>query len=299
MTFSTLPNGTSWPNPAWSTLLFRRLLENEHFKTDFIVRFCDELNTAFLPQVVTSVINQMQTAIEPEMVRHIQRWRIPSSISDWYNNVNQMRSFAEMRPAYARNHLRDFFRLSADYMLTVDVSGSDQGYVKVNTIPLKSGTRGVTDQPYPWKGSYFRNFPLRLEAVASPGYEFASWTALNFSSTYPVLELKPDGHLNIKAIFRKSEQTAVTKPAITQPTTRLYPNPVKDEAFLELTLKEPGKVFIGLYSLSGIKLINIADCKLPSGFHCFRLNGSHLSPGSYLINGMTETGAFRIKLIKH
>lgn len=217
MTFTTLATGTSWPNPDWSTLLFRKLLENENFRNSFIVRFCDELNTAFLPQVTQATIDRMQTAIEPEMSRHIQRWKMPSSLSQWYSNVSQMRDFAGQRPYYARNHLRQFFKLDADYLLTADVSDPNHGYVKVNTIPIRKETRGVAANPYPWNGTYFRKVALRLEAVPLPGYEFAGWTGQNFSSTDSVLELKPDGNLSVKALFRKSDHQIATKPEIIQP----------------------------------------------------------------------------------
>jgi hypothetical protein len=217
MTFTTQTNGPVWPNPDWSTFLFRKLLENESFKTAFIVRFCDELNTAFKPEVVTLIINRMMTAIEPEMSRHILRWKMPSSMSNWYNNVNQMRSFAEQRPAYARNHLRQFFNLSADFTLTADVSNPQQGHVVVNTIPLVKETRGVADNPYPWKGAYFRNVPLRLEAVPAPGYEFVKWTSANSVYTNSVIVLNPSVNLNITAVFQKSVQENKLPPVITRP----------------------------------------------------------------------------------
>ena len=217
MTFTTQTNGPAWPNPDWSTLLYRKLLENESFKTAFIVRFCDELNTAFKTEVVTFMINKMQIAIEPEMVRHILRWKMPSSISGWYNNVNQLRSFAEQRPSYARNHLRQFFNLSADFTLTVNVSDPNQGHVVVNTIPLVKETRGVAENPYPWQGLYFRNVPLRLEAVPAPGYEFVKWTSVNGTYTNSVIVLKPSGNLNITAVFQKMVQENLLPPVITQP----------------------------------------------------------------------------------
>jgi hypothetical protein len=217
MTFVTQTNGPSWPNPDWSTFLFRKLLENQGFKTSFIVRFTDELNTAFRSEVVKSIINRMQTAIEPEMNRHIQRWKMPSSLSTWNSNVSQMRSFADQRPDYARNHLRQFFNLSSDYLLTVDVSGSGQGFVVVNTIPLKKETRGVPAVPYPWEGIYFRNVPLRLEAVPLPGYEFVKWTGSNLLSYQQVLELNPIGNLSVTAVFRESQQKTLSPPVITRP----------------------------------------------------------------------------------
>ena len=54
-TFNTLsyaldPNGPGWPNPPWSTLVFRKLIENEHFKHAFVNIYCDMLNTVFMPE---------------------------------------------------------------------------------------------------------------------------------------------------------------------------------------------------------------------------------------------------------
>ena len=217
--FTTLATGTSWPNPAWSTFLFRRLLERQSFRTDFIVRFSDELNTAFKPEVVIQLINRMQSVIEPEMGWHIQRWKMPSSLAGWYNNVNVMVNFARQRPAYARNHLRQFFSLQADYQLTVDVSGGNQGHVVVNTIPLLGTTRGVSVNPYPWQGTYFREVPLRLEAVPEEGCEFVRWESGGGTFDQPVLELKPVGDQNFVAVFKRSEQQVSLVPSIIHPSS--------------------------------------------------------------------------------
>ncbi len=206
MTFTTEANGPSWPNPPWSTYLFRKMLENSTFRTNFIVRFCDLLNTAFLPEVVKELINRMQAAIEPEMPRHIERWRMQGSLTSWINTINTMRTYADRRPPYARTHLRLFFNLGADYTLTADVGEPGQGYVVVNTIPLVPETRGVPSTPYPWKGLYFKNIPLRLEAVASPGYEFDHWESETGSYSQPILELTPAENQTFRAVFRPSAQ---------------------------------------------------------------------------------------------
>lgn len=123
MYFTTQTDGPSWPNPPWSTLLFRELLANKTFRTGFINRFCDQLNTAFQPAVVLGIIDGMKSAIEPEMTQQVQRWKIPSSVNSWNNYVAVMQNFASRRPAYARNHLRNYFGLSGEYLLTVNISG--------------------------------------------------------------------------------------------------------------------------------------------------------------------------------
>ncbi len=127
MYFTTRTDGPDWPNPPWSTFLFRKMLENANFRTAFIVRFCDQLNTAFLPEVVNGLIDRMKAAIEPEMTRQIKRWKIPSSVSTWNNNIALMQYFAGQRPGYSRIHLRNHFGLSGNYTLTVNVSGEAAG----------------------------------------------------------------------------------------------------------------------------------------------------------------------------
>lgn len=207
MSFATFATGTDWPNPAWSTFLFRKLLENESFKTAFIVRFTDQLNTALKPAVVKSVIDELQGAIASEMYRHIERWKIPGSYNNWNNNVNIMRNFADQRPTHARNHLRQHFSLGMDYLLSVDVSDKNHGHVVVNTISLVKETRGVSENPYPWTGTYFRKVPLRLEAVPAPGYEFVRWIPAVSGYKNPVIELSPDNNQHFIAVFQKSART--------------------------------------------------------------------------------------------
>lgn len=75
---ATEAGGTEWPNPDWSTLLLRKLLENNEFKEEFISRFADLMNSYFHSNRVVSKINSMKTVLEPELPEHIFRWKAPS-----------------------------------------------------------------------------------------------------------------------------------------------------------------------------------------------------------------------------
>jgi hypothetical protein len=205
--FATQVNGPDWPNPDWSTFLFRKLLENNEFKNEFITRFCDQLNSALLPEVVQKIINTMKAGIEPEMEKHIQRWRAPSNMGSWHYFVDVMLNFAEHRPVYAREHLRSFFKLEQDYKITVDVSDPNHGLVKVNTLPIQKETKGIPEQPYPWQGTYFKKLPLRLEAVPLEGYEFVRWESAAGTFDEKILELAPENDQQFTAIFKKSTHT--------------------------------------------------------------------------------------------
>ena len=51
---ATATNGPAWPNPPWSTLMLRKLLDNPDFKNEFIQRFAAHVNTTFEPNHVLS-----------------------------------------------------------------------------------------------------------------------------------------------------------------------------------------------------------------------------------------------------
>jgi|GEM_PF-1769468 len=103
-----------WPNPEWSTLLFRKLLENNGFKTKFKNRFLSQLDTTYAPARVKSVIDSISSQVAPYMQRHIQRWTINGEYSykvhdksEWEEEVQKLKEFADQRPAIVRQHIQE------------------------------------------------------------------------------------------------------------------------------------------------------------------------------------------------
>lgn len=197
---ATLPDGTGWPNPEWSTRVLRKLLENEDFKTRFVTRFSDLMNTAFTPNRAINLINEMSAAIAPEIPRHIDRWQKLASVPQWEVHLEAMREFALKRPAFQRQHLQDFFGL--DSLFEIEVSKSDplSGIIAVNTILLDE-TEGTT---FPWSGTYFSGQPLELEAKAMPGFKFSHWVINNEEIDDISFIITPDEDLEIVAVFEES-----------------------------------------------------------------------------------------------
>jgi hypothetical protein len=106
-------NDVDWPNPEWSTLLFRKLLENGGFKKRFKDRFNAQLDTTFTPARVNDFITTLSSKIAPQMQRHIDRWSqngeysyAIKDLSDWQNEVNKLKTFANQRPAIIKEHLK-------------------------------------------------------------------------------------------------------------------------------------------------------------------------------------------------
>ena len=303
MYFTTQTDGPSWPNPPWSTLLFRELLANKTFRTGFINRFCDQLNTAFQPAVVLGIIDGMKSAIEPEMTQQVQRWKIPSSVNSWNNYVAVMQNFASRRPAYARNHLRNYFGLSGEYLLTVNISGKGEGHVVVNTIPLTGETRGVAADPYPWQGRYFRNLPLRLEAIPSQGYEFARWESGNYKSESRILNLQPAGDTYVTAVFREEGTTGIHETLISAnggevPEGSVFPNPFKESAVFRLETAWGGEISVALADMQGRVVRQVYQGYVPAGSFSCPVDGTGLAPGVYFLTGETPEGIFRRKVVR-
>ncbi len=164
--FALEPYGPGWPNPSWSTLLFRKLVENTGFRNGFINRYADELNTRFLEENVKTHIESVLAKVAPELQAHYARWN--GNFNDVGYYVNLMKVFAQERPQYARSHLRSRFNLTAEHRLTINNTQQDRGYVEVNDN-LK------IDQAS-WFGTYFENVPVRLHAIPLPGFVFSHWS---------------------------------------------------------------------------------------------------------------------------
>ncbi len=109
---ATATDGQEWPNPEWSTLILRKLLENPGFKTKFKNRLLGTLNTTFAPSRVKGIIDNIANQIESYMQRHIDRWTVNGEYSyvvhnlqEWQEQVDRLKTFADKRPAIVRSHV--------------------------------------------------------------------------------------------------------------------------------------------------------------------------------------------------
>jgi hypothetical protein len=207
---ATATNGPVYPNPAWSTLILRKLLENSSYKNDFINRFADLMNTTFLPSRIISMMDEMKAVIYPTVPEHISRWKAPADMDDFDWSINFQKKFANERPAAQRNHIRAKFGIASDINATLNVSNPSHGYIKLNTIEIKAGTDGITSNPYPWTGVYFSNIPVKLKAIANPGFVFSHWTGAS-SSTNAEITVTSAANFNVTAVF-VAETIATSQP---------------------------------------------------------------------------------------
>lgn len=189
LAFALEPNGPGWPNPSWSTLLFRRLIENPAFVKQFVNRFADLLNSNFKSENVIKAIDLKSGAIASEIDNHLRRWN--GSKDYWLGNVQYMKTFASTRSSYVRGHIRQQFNYQVAQLITANVD-STQGLIQLNSLLLRN---------YPWKGYYFPNVPVTLTAKPKVGYRFVKWTGVITGSSSATISVNPAANMLLTAVF--------------------------------------------------------------------------------------------------
>ncbi len=118
------PNGPDWPNPAWSTMMFRNLMQNRTFRNNFLHRMALHLNTTFCEDNLLQAIDDLHVLYEPEMERHIARWSYPSSMNSWRKHLDVFREFATKRNAAVRMQMNHHFGFKYLYTCLPDQTDS-------------------------------------------------------------------------------------------------------------------------------------------------------------------------------
>jgi len=208
---NSIPNAISGGAPS---VILRKLLENADYKTYFINRLADLLNTTLLSSRAVTLLNNTKGLYTGLIQEHRDRWNSPASIAFWNQSIGEMQTFMEQRPPFLRGHLRQSFNGNLTNMnLTVDVNDADMGYVKVNTIDILPTTDGLNTLPYPWTGIYFQNNPMKLTAIAKPGNHFVRWerAGSNVGTTTELPVTATVSALSYKAIFEAGALPVVLK----------------------------------------------------------------------------------------
>jgi hypothetical protein len=146
--------------------MFRAMLDNTAYKRYFINRFADLMNYHYTPAKVHAVIDRNAEEMAPEINRHDALWGTSDSTA-WRGHVESLKGFYSERAAYQRQHLIDNFQLNGTTEVTLAVNPPGAGVIRISTI---------TPEELPWTGTYFKGVPVRLTAIANPGYSFANWS---------------------------------------------------------------------------------------------------------------------------
>lgn len=104
-----------------------------------------------------------------------------------------MKKFAIQHPKYIRQHIIEHFGLSGTATIRIEVN--EGGIVKINTLNIEH-----TDSP--WKGIYFKDIPITVQAIPKPGFAFIGWEGIKKSQNKTIkINLSHSSYL--KAVFKK------------------------------------------------------------------------------------------------
>jgi len=240
----------------YNSLIFSRLMQNPGFRAEFAQRFASHINITYNPTRVLTIIDTFKAGIAAEVPAHIARWGFPTSMANWEAYINELRGFANQRPAHMRLHLNSYLNNPGTANLTINIQG--QGNVLVAEVKVPGN--GYT-------GPYFRTIPIRLEAVPPPGSVFVQW--LETGETSSTINVTLNANMTRTAVFE-----SVPLPEVV--INELYYNPADaqgiDEAYEFLELVNVGSNSV---DLGGFQLSDGIAFTFPAG--------TTIAPGEYIV----------------
>jgi len=168
--FATQEGNIGWPNPDWSTLLLRKLLENKTFRNKFIQKLSFVGSVVFAPERVNYVVDSFSAQIENEMNYHVERWDHFSDLDYWRGHIDKMKNFGNERPSYMAGYIEEYFSLSSTYLLAVEVEG--EGKVELDDDVFSRDFSAAR---------LYENIPVTLEADPKKGMQFSKWEKYEYA----------------------------------------------------------------------------------------------------------------------
>lgn len=156
--------GSSQGTAFWD--IYNGLIQNPEFKNYFINRYADLMNTTFQTDSYQGIVDSMHNELLTDLPRSFLLWTGNADLSN-YNNIRQthLNQFAN-RNNFVRDQIVNEFNLVEKVDVTLDVFPEGAGYIKISTI---------IPENLPWTGVYFIGNPVKITAIANPGYTFQHW----------------------------------------------------------------------------------------------------------------------------
>lgn len=119
------------PSDVCSAKLFAAMLQNKGWRDSFCRRFAELLNTAFAPERVSALIDQLYGYVEPEIKREREKFnkdtfmgvKQPNTNLGTYegfqSEISKLKDFAQKRPEELKRQLQSNLGLSDSYMKEV------------------------------------------------------------------------------------------------------------------------------------------------------------------------------------
>ncbi|MFN5912590.1 MAG: lamin tail domain-containing protein [Bacteroidota bacterium] len=154
------------PNPYWD--IYNGLVQNTKFKNYFVNRYADLMNSVMKINETAPIVNEMYEELLPELPKHFQLWTgdVTAGMATYSAVKDGLLDQLANRSGVVREQIVTEFGLNESVIVNLDVQPPGAGYIKISTI---------VPENLPWSGVYFDGVPVKITAVANPGYQFVSW----------------------------------------------------------------------------------------------------------------------------
>lgn len=186
------------------------LKKNKTYRTNFINRFADLMNTSFLPANTTDIAQSIYDASLPEMRAEYVRWgggesQATNNMTQYARNLVIFKNELNRRSSIVRTDIQEYFTLTGIHSLELQVLPAGAGVIQINTI---------TPQSYPWTGIYFGGAPVKMEAKGTGNYVFDGWESNPYVEEVnnPIVEadIRQGGYKFVAKFKLKVPEQAIT-----------------------------------------------------------------------------------------
>ncbi len=262
-------------------IFLKLLTENPKFRQLYFSRYADMMNTTFSCDNMISTLDRMIDVIRPEMPRQIQRWG--GTMTEWENNVQELREFILERCAFLDNGLINCHdELTQTHKITLITEPPLVGEIEFNTLE---------QEVLPWTGEYFDGMLHKIKGKVRKDYEeeytFSHWESKGGNNIAPDINTRK-ATIELTAadtLIAHFESISAVDNIVQKYNLGVFPNPTRSTLTVELSIKQPRKVLIELYSSLGQQLLSLNNVNdhLDRGYHEINipLHQLHLSTGIY------------------
>lgn len=175
--------GYTWPaygtNPGNAQFpivpLWYKLMDNDTFKSEFLARYSDLLNTALSCDSLTDHLKYVRGLLSNgDKAGHV--WYNMGdangtcigcdSVSYWNDQLDSMKVFITQRCSLVNEGIKNCFQYDGPYNVCVDVTPPNSGYVILNSLELKN---------FVWNGDYFDSVIMVAQGIPYQNYVFDHW----------------------------------------------------------------------------------------------------------------------------
>ena len=159
----------NWANKYEHTLLFRRLMEDEDFKREFIDRAAiymgDFMNEKGIREIWDSMYGQISAEYPYHKELNIQRWQ------NYTNELNKAYDWLANRANHFYNHLSSYYDLGEAIPVAINKNVNSEDLkdieIRINHVKL---SKGVFD------GKFFSDRPMCITAIPTNDKRVVGWS---------------------------------------------------------------------------------------------------------------------------